>query len=303
VTISDKIIHSGDTNTAIRFPANDTVTVETSGSERLRVDSSGRVGIGTTSPQKLLDIRGSSSPEIRLQSTDGSNPAFYFGDETDGAKAGLIYENSDNALAFTGYDNSERMRITSAGEIVIGGTSSPQVGNLQGLLLSQRAGSVGFGAVRYTNNTSPPIIALGKSRGGSVGANAILQNNDSLGWIEFAGDDGVDLHSIGASIVAAVDGTPGADDMPGRLVFSTTADGSASPTERMRIGASGNVGIGGTANAAAILDVASATKGFLPPRMTTAQRDAISTPPAGLVIYNTSTNVLNFYNGSAWGAV
>jgi hypothetical protein len=37
--------------------------------------------------------------------------------------------------------------------------------------------------------------------------------------------------------------------------------------------------------------------------MTTAQRDAISTPPAGLVIYNTSTNVLNFYNGSAWGAV
>jgi hypothetical protein len=74
-------------------------------------------------------------------------------------------------------------------------------------------------------------------------------------------------------------------------------------TERMRIDGSGNVGIGGTANAAAILDAASTTKGFLPPRMTTAQRDAISTPPAGLVIYNTSTNVLNFYNGSAWGAV
>jgi hypothetical protein len=52
-----------------------------------------------------------------------------------------------------------------------------------------------------------------------------------------------------------------------------------------------------------MLDVSSTTKGFLPPRMTTAQRDAISSPPAGLVIYNTSTNVLNFYNGSAWGAV
>jgi hypothetical protein len=71
----------------------------------------------------------------------------------------------------------------------------------------------------------------------------------------------------------------------------------------MRIDASGNVGIGGTANAAAILDAASTTKGFLPPRMTTTERNAIVTPPAGLVIYNTSTNVLNFYNGTAWAAV
>jgi hypothetical protein len=83
----------------------------------------------------------------------------------------------------------------------------------------------------------------------------------------------------------------------------TTFTTGAAPSERMRIDASGNVGIGGTANAAAILDAASTTKGFLPPRMTTTQRNAISTPPAGLVIYNTSTNVLNFYNGSAWGAV
>jgi hypothetical protein len=48
LTISDKIVHSGDTNTAIRFPAADTVTVETGGAERLRVDSSGNVGIGVT---------------------------------------------------------------------------------------------------------------------------------------------------------------------------------------------------------------------------------------------------------------
>jgi hypothetical protein len=48
VTITDKIIHSGDTNTAIRFPANDTFTVETAGTERLRVTSAGDIGIGTT---------------------------------------------------------------------------------------------------------------------------------------------------------------------------------------------------------------------------------------------------------------
>ena len=58
VIIPDKIIHSGDTNTAIRFPAADTFTVETAGGERMRIDDSGDVGIGTTSPSALLDVNG-----------------------------------------------------------------------------------------------------------------------------------------------------------------------------------------------------------------------------------------------------
>jgi len=75
-------------------------------------------------------------------------------------------------------------------------------------------------------------------------------------------------------------------------------------TERVRIDNSGNVGIGTTSpNAAALLDVTSTTQGFLPPRMTEAERDAISTPPAGLMAYNTTTDKLNFYNGTAWEAV
>jgi hypothetical protein len=55
--------------------------------------------------------------------------------------------------------------------------------------------------------------------------------------------------------------------------------------------------------ASAVLQIESTTKGFLPPRMTEAQRDLIASPATGLIIYNTTTNVLNFYNGSAWGAV
>jgi hypothetical protein len=60
------------------------------------------------------------------------------------------------------------------------------------------------------------------------------------------------------------------------------------------------VGAATTQNASAVLDVESTTRGFLPPRMTTAQRDLISSPAAGLIIYNTSTNKHQGYNGSTW---
>jgi hypothetical protein len=66
----------------------------------------------------------------------------------------------------------------------------------------------------------------------------------------------------------------------------------------------GTVAVGTTSpNSAALLDVASTTRGFLPPRMTTAQRDAISAPPAGLMVYNTTTNKLNVRTASSWEAV
>ena len=55
--VGDKIVHNGDTNTAIRFPSNDTITFETSGSERLRIKSSGEVGIGKTATTGVeLDV-------------------------------------------------------------------------------------------------------------------------------------------------------------------------------------------------------------------------------------------------------
>jgi len=64
------------------------------------------------------------------------------------------------------------------------------------------------------------------------------------------------------------------------------------------------VGIGTTTpNVSAALDVVSTTKAFIPPRMTEAQRDAIPSPAAGMVIYNTTTSLLNFHNGTVWGAV
>jgi uncharacterized protein (TIGR02145 family) len=57
---------------------------------------------------------------------------------------------------------------------------------------------------------------------------------------------------------------------------------------------------GSPANTSALLDVKSTSKGFLPPRMSTVQRDLITTPAAGLVIFNITTNSLQLYNGTAW---
>jgi hypothetical protein len=137
-----------------------------------------------------------------------------------------------------------------------------------------------------------------------TGDNQEVASNTRLGSIFFSGRDDAGNFIEGAAVLANVDGEPSTNDMPGRLIFSTTASGSSTPTERMRITNAGNVGIGTTApSAAAILTLTSTTQGFLPPRMTTAQRNAISTPPAGLMIYNTSTNKLNVRTASSWEAV
>jgi hypothetical protein len=87
-------------------------------------------------------------------------------------------------------------------------------------------------------------MIFGKSRGTAAGAVTTVQAEDNLGSIYWAGADGTSLNSIAAKIDVAVDGTPGTNDMPGRIVFSTTADGANTSTERMRITSTGNVGIG-----------------------------------------------------------
>jgi hypothetical protein len=87
VTITDKIIHSGDTNTAIRFPSNDTVTIETNGLERMRINSSGNIGIGTIATSSLVHIRGTGNI-LRLE-TLGS-------EDQDGVT--LRFEQSDTTI-------------------------------------------------------------------------------------------------------------------------------------------------------------------------------------------------------------
>lgn len=99
--------------------------------------------------------------------------------------------------------------------------------------------------VRNNASSGGGVITLGHSRSNVTGGFDIVSNSDALGQIDWAGADGVNLTSLAARVVAAVDGAPGASDMPGRLVFMTTPDASATPAERFRISSAGGFGLNG----------------------------------------------------------
>lgn len=134
--------------------------------------------------------------------------------------------------------------VDSNGNVGIG-ESSPSTYITKGLIVkSSSAFSPAVMTWNKANDASPSILTGRKDRN-----DAIVQSGDELYRIFAAGYDGAGYISA-ASITALVDGTPGTNDMPGRLVFSTTADGASSPTERMRIRSDGGIGIGGAGNAA-----------------------------------------------------
>ena len=87
------------------------------------------------------------------------------------------------------------------------------------------------------------LLLMGKTRG-SVNGNTIVQDGDTLGGIQFSGGDGVDMNSTGATITAKIDGTPAQDNLPTSLLFGIN-DGAALPTERLRIGPLGQIGLSG----------------------------------------------------------
>ena len=97
----------------------------------------------------------------------------------------------------------------------------------------------GFVHVNDTTAASGAGIFACRSRG-TLAVPTIVQDNDNLATISFAGGDGVDL-ALAARISVEVDGTPGSNDMPGRMVFLTTPDGSQTPVEAMRINNAQNV--------------------------------------------------------------
>jgi len=345
VSIADKIIHTGDTNTAIRFPAGDEIQFETGGSTRLHIgsgnitqtidtdgegliittgsadmkpmvtgnsnrgaenntifgisgkwnntevgriafeagadttnkddgkvkvytrvsggsltsrlliDSVGQIQLNTDGSQTASNISVGAGADLKLYH-DGSDSYIRNISNTDLriqniGNAGIdIYNQNSYPITFT-TNGSERARIDSSGNLKIGATANRDLGGLSAQRLhieGTDGGGSGVGIVNNQNSTGFPSLRFAKSRGTSVGSNTVVQNNDPLGGIIFCGADGSDMVSVAAEIKCEVGGTPGSNDMPGELIFRTTADGASTSSDRMKIYANGAISIGADDN-------------------------------------------------------
>jgi hypothetical protein len=208
--------------------------------ERLRITAGGLVGIGTASPSFLLDVASASgSSTVSQFSFTGGNSVY------------LKLANASNTQGFIGYEtqdltfynnNTESLRIDSSGRLLVG-TSTARSNVNSGAPTTQIETAVdsistGLSIINNSGIGYTSRLVLGFSKGSSVGSTTVVNNGDTLGYLSWVGADGTNFIESGR-IETQIDGTPGANDMPGRLVFSTTADGASSPTERMRIDSSG----------------------------------------------------------------
>ena len=180
---------------------------EINGTERARLDTSGRFGIGAT-------------PSYKLHVDNGTT--------TDAAYLGNGY----GGLVFGCNSSGERIINTNAsGPIVFqrGGTETARIDGSSRLLVGTSSTSTNSKVViegSSTSATGPAIVYLQRGQ-----AAASISSGDTLGIIDFTDNAG----NLYAQIYSQTDAAGGSSDYPGRLVFSTTADGASSPTERMRI--------------------------------------------------------------------
>jgi len=193
---------------------------------------------------------GSSTKQWRNAYVDGT----LYVDAIDLDGSALTAFNADAAQVFNESGNDADFRVESSGNanrfFIDGGANSGEgavvVGHNASLgqhrafqISGNSPDTSGMEMFKYTNDTTGPTISMSKSRGGSIGTAAAVNDNDIVGTINWFADDGTDTGNYVATIHAEIDGTPGSNDTPGALVFGTTADGANTQTERMRIGATG----------------------------------------------------------------
>ena len=251
-TVSDgfRVGMNGSEEALVWNNENGVIKFGTDNTERLRIDSSGRLLLGTTTEGNAgaddLTIATSGNSGITIRSGTSDYGNIYYSDATSGTGeyAGYVsYQHSTNSLQFA-TDSTERMRIDSSGRLLLGTTTAQTLPTTSHFQVSGNSfATSSIRQTRFETAVSGPSIILAHARG-TEASPTILSDDDELGKIRFYAHDGVDFSSIGAEVRADVDGTPGSDDTPGRLVFSTTADGADTLTERMRIDSSGNMGLG-----------------------------------------------------------
>jgi hypothetical protein len=245
---------TGDANTGIYSPGGDQVALTTGGSARLYISSSGQVGIGTTSANAKLVVSNGGAGGLEV-SPDNSSATIYSYNRSTSSYIEQRYDGSSHIFQVGG-SSHERARIDSSGRLLVGtstsitsaGTSGGGAGSTPALQVVhpyQNVNPAGISLSRFqASNPYGAVFTIQKSKNDTIGSHAVVASGDELGVISFDGSNGTAFNTA-ATISAVVDGTPGANDMPGRLVFSTTADGASSPTERMRIGSDGLITISG----------------------------------------------------------
>lgn len=266
-----------------------TVFDETSDTTPFVIGPSGRVGIQTSAPEQALHVNCDGGNGVLLEITDNGaagDPMLSLRRNS----ASPAANDQIGYISFVGNDSAaNNQNYAAIYANIISPTSTSEEGSLQFLTTTAgtlsavatiRANRLGVGTANPTSSIhaeGTSFVAIKSKTSGADSSAAFVLENDARDWrIQVQGSDGDKLYFYDQTATAV----------------------------RLTIDANGNVSIGdASANAAAILDVDSTTKGFLPPRMTTAQRDAISTPPAGLMIYNTTTNKLNVRTASSWEAV
>jgi len=169
----------------------------------------------------------------------GTGNSFVVEDENSDASPFVI---ANNGTVITGYTS----RVTAVNIVeahsASGVNSSPAIG-----VYSWGTSATGGGLNLY------------KSRSGTVGTYSLVATGTQSS-VRFQFDDGATFQQA-ASIIGSVEGTPALNSMPGRLTFSTTPDGSATPTERVRIDSAGNIGVSEAATAGTTLSIPKAQTG------------------------------------------
>jgi hypothetical protein len=257
------------------------LTVDTN---TLFVDSANnRVGVGTVSPAAALDVKGSTSDQIRLRTADTEHYAL-----GRNASTGFLDFYGSQA-SYTGYTfggvDGERMRIDASGNVGIG-TSSPQaytnlvtagVGGSQGGVIDFHASAVGVGKNRvgqiYGGNGGFLSFATGASDGisermridssGNVGIGTSSPSN-KLSLVDASGSCVLDMSgsngsgSYGYATISTVLGSSG--NGYGELTIGTSSAGTV--TERMRIDSSGNLLVGKTSGGSILNDGAELSSNY-----------------------------------------
>ena len=224
-----KITYNNDGN-YLAFTAN--------ANERLRIDSSGRVGVGTAAPTNTLEVAGTATSNLFAVKATSSGDVVAI--TARGAGNGGIISGLNNAqndyepleingefIYFqtrTGAGTvTERGRIDSSGRLLVGTITSPSLTDGQYAKIHLVGNTAGASGDAVLNLGRGILASSGMSAGTILG---ILQFTDSAG-------------AAHATIKGVADAATGSNDYPGRLVFSTTANSAHSPTERMRIGSNG----------------------------------------------------------------